>query len=159
MVLTDRSSRSYVTIEEVYRRYGFDLLRFLHGAHPHLNHQDCEDLLHQAILKAVAKSAQYDPQRGSLRMWLMGILRNEVRMDLRQRRRDPANLAPQLETEADPAAPAVEDAAVSREEPTPFRTPETITSKPPSRSASRGKTRSPSTIRPAYAFRAISAGS
>jgi RNA polymerase sigma-70 factor (ECF subfamily) len=82
----DRSSRRYVTIEEVYRRYGTDLLRFLHGAHPHLNVQDAEDLLHQAILKAVAHMEQYDPERGSLRLWIFGILRNEVRQDLRRRR-------------------------------------------------------------------------
>lgn len=86
-VSAPRSSRQYVTIEEVYRRYGADLLRFLHGGHPHLNHQDCEDLLHQAVLAAVASIDQYDPARGSLRLWLFGILRNEVRMDLRRRRR------------------------------------------------------------------------
>ena len=80
------SSRRYVTVEEVYRRYGADLLRFLHGANPHLNHQDCEDLLHQAVLKAVERMEQYDPERGSLRVWVFGILRNEVRADLRRRR-------------------------------------------------------------------------
>jgi RNA polymerase sigma-70 factor (ECF subfamily) len=75
-----------VTVEEVYRRYGEDLLRFVHGAHPHLDHAECEDMLHQAILKAVAHLDQYDPQRGSLRVWVLGILRNEVRQDLRRRR-------------------------------------------------------------------------
>jgi RNA polymerase sigma factor (sigma-70 family) len=88
--VSDRSSRRYVTIEEVYRRYGADLLRFLHGGHPHLNHQDCEDLLHQAVLLAVARIDQYDPARGSLRMWVLGILRNEVQGDIRRRRREPA---------------------------------------------------------------------
>ncbi len=82
-----RSSRRYVTIEEVYRRYGADLLRFLHGACAHLNHQDCEDLLHQAVLRAVARIDQFDPARGSLRLWVFGILRNEVRQDVRARRR------------------------------------------------------------------------
>lgn len=83
----DRSSKRYVTIEEVYRRYGADLLRFLHGACAHLNHQDCEDLLHQAVLRAVARIDQFDPARGSLRLWVFGILRNEVRQDVRARRR------------------------------------------------------------------------
>ena len=83
----DRSSKRYVTIEEVYRRYGVDLLRFLHGACAHLNHQDCEDLLHQAVLRAVARIDQFDPARGSLRLWVFGILRNEVRQDVRARRR------------------------------------------------------------------------
>lgn len=112
----DRSSRRYVTIEEVYRRYGYDLLRFLHGAHPHLNHQDCEDLLHQAILKAVARIEQFDPARGSLRMWVLGILRNEVRQDLRARRRRRTEAAGELEDELDPAAPAVGASAALHDE-------------------------------------------
>src|SRR4051794_3665730 len=103
-----RSSRQYVTIEEVYRRYGSDLMRFLHGGHPHLNAHDCEDLLHQAVLNAVASIDQYDAARGSLRLWLFGILRNEVRMDLRRRRRPaeprPTAEVPELSAEAPPEA-------------------------------------------------------
>lgn len=110
-----RSSRRYVTIEEVYSRYGADLLRFLHGAHPHLNHQDCEDLLHQAILKAVARIEQYDPERGSLRMWVMGILRNEVRQDVRRRRARGPVLDDGVD-EAPAAAPPVEASAAAAEE-------------------------------------------
>jgi RNA polymerase sigma factor (sigma-70 family) len=109
-----RSSQSYVTIEEVYRRYGVSLLRFLHGAHPHLNHQDCEDLLHQAILKAVVRIDQYDPERGSLRVWILGILRNEVRQDLRSRGRKPEELRGEIETEAQQAP--VDTGAVLAEE-------------------------------------------
>ncbi len=109
-----RSSRSYVTIEEVYRRYGYDLLRFLHGAHPHLNHQDCEDLLHQAILKAVVRLDQYDPERGSLRCWVLGILRNEVLQDLRGRRRRPSELRAEIDSEA--GQPPVDSGAISTEE-------------------------------------------
>jgi RNA polymerase sigma factor (sigma-70 family) len=113
----DRSSRRYVTIEEVYRRYGFDLLRFLHGAHPHLNHQDCEDLLHQTILKAVARIEQFDPTRGSLRLWVFGILRNEVRQDLRTRRRRPAEQGVELDLEPDsPGGATVEETAAAQDE-------------------------------------------
>lgn len=111
----DRSSRRYVTIEEVYRRYGHDLLRFLHGAHPHLNLQDCEDLLHQAILKAVARIEQFDPARGSLRLWLLGILRNEVRQDLRARRQRRTEAAGELEDELDPTT-AIGTTAALRDE-------------------------------------------
>jgi RNA polymerase sigma factor (sigma-70 family) len=112
-----RSSRRYVTIEEVYRRYGEDLLRFLHGGCPHLNHQDCEDLLHQAVLKAVARIDQYDPARGSLRLWVFGILRNEVRMDVRARRRRRTELTGEVEDlvpGSDP--PAADAAAVAQDE-------------------------------------------
>lgn len=113
----DRSSRRYVTIEEVYRRYGHDLLRFLHGAHPHLNHQDCEDLLHQTILKAVSRIEQFDPTRGSLRLWVFGILRNEVRQDLRTRRRRPAEQGVELDHEPDlPDGGTVEEAAAAQDE-------------------------------------------
>ena len=49
--------------------------------------------------------------------------------------------------------------AVSREEPVPFRWPETITSKFPFLSAFSLNTLNPLCIRPAYAFFAISAGS
>ncbi len=104
-----------MTIEEVYRRYGYDLLRFLHGAHPHLNHQDCEDLLHQAILKAVARIEQFDPARGSLRMWVLGILRNEVRQDLRARRQRRTEAAGELEDELDPTT-AIGTTAALRDE-------------------------------------------
>jgi RNA polymerase sigma-70 factor (ECF subfamily) len=100
-----------VTVEEVYRRYGTDLLHFLHGANPHLNHQDCEDLLHQAVLKAVEHMDQYDPARGSLRLWVFGILRNEVRMDLRKRRRGKVEPLAESASEEPPAL----DAAVSSE--------------------------------------------
>ena len=48
--------------------------------------------------------------------------------------------------------------AVSRDEPTPFRSPETITSKLPSSSARVGNSRFPSTMRPAYASSARSSG-
>jgi RNA polymerase sigma factor (sigma-70 family) len=114
LVSQARSSRSYVTIEEVYRRYGFDLLRFLHGAHPHLNHQDCEDLLHQAILKAVVRLDQYDPERGSLRCWVLGILRNEVLQDLRRRKRRRSELHAEIEAEA--KQPPVDAGVISAEE-------------------------------------------
>ena len=110
----NRTSRSYVTIEEVYRRYGYDLLRFLHGAHPHLNHQDCEDLLHQGILKAVTRIEQYDPERGSLRAWVLGILRNEVRQDLRRRMRSRSELRGEIEATAD-QAPVDADAILAEE--------------------------------------------
>jgi RNA polymerase sigma-70 factor (ECF subfamily) len=107
----NRSSRRYVTVEEVYRRYGEDLLRFLHGAHPHLNHQDCEDLLHAAVLGAVAHLDQWDPERGSLRLWVFGILRNEVRMDLRRRRRKAAPTLGELPDLADLQPSALAEAA------------------------------------------------
>jgi RNA polymerase sigma-70 factor (ECF subfamily) len=103
-----------VTIEEVYERYGLDLLRFLYGAHAHLNHQDCEDLLHQGILKAVARIEQFDPSRGSLRGWLLGILKNEVRMDLRRRARRRSE--PMGERDAAALQPTVEDAVASADE-------------------------------------------
>lgn len=112
--MTPRSSRRYVTIEEVYQRYGADLLRFLYGAHAHLNHQDCEDLLHQGILKAVARIEQYDPSRGSLRGWLLGILKHEVLMDLRRRARRRSE--PLGEREAPATQPTVEAAAASADE-------------------------------------------
>lgn len=112
----DRSSRSYVTIEEVYRRYGYDLLRFLHGSHPHLNHQDCEDLLHEAVLKAVSRIEQYDPQRGSLRLWVFGILRNEARMDLRRRASRPPSSQPELEGVAADEPGGLERAAARDEQ-------------------------------------------
>jgi hypothetical protein len=48
--------------------------------------------------------------------------------------------------------------AASREEPTPLRWPETMISKLPARSASGGNRRSPPTVIPAYAFRAMSSG-
>ncbi|MEZ4368676.1 MAG: hypothetical protein R2939_20735 [Kofleriaceae bacterium] len=44
-------------------------------------------------------------------------------------------------------------------EPTPFWAPATMTSKPPAASASGSMRRLPSTMRPAYALRAIAAGS
>lgn len=112
----DRSSRSYVTIEEVYRRYGYDLLRFLHGSHPHLNHQDCEDLLHEAVLKAVSRIGQYDPARGSLRLWVFGILRNEARMDLRRRATRPPPAEPELDEVAGSDPGALERAAARDEQ-------------------------------------------
>jgi RNA polymerase sigma-70 factor (ECF subfamily) len=109
----DRSSRRYVTVEEVYRRYGSDLLRFLHGANPHLNHQDCEDLLHQAVLKGVARLDQYDPERGSLRLWIFGILRNEMRQDLRHRKS--AGASPAALPDLPDDEPSVETRAVTIE--------------------------------------------
>lgn len=108
-----RSSWRYVTVEEVYRRYGADLLRFLYGSHPHLNHQDCEDLLHQAVLKAVARCDQYDPERGSLRMWIFGILRNEALQDLRRRTRRSER---SMEGEHVAEQPPVDAPAVSHDE-------------------------------------------
>lgn len=101
-----------MTVEEVYRRYGTDLLRFLHGANAHLNHQDCEDLLHQAVLKAVGRIDQYDPDRGSLRLWIFGILRNEVRQDVRRRR---GGTTGQDLTDVPDDEPSVEALAVSAE--------------------------------------------
>ncbi|MBI3726037.1 sigma-70 family RNA polymerase sigma factor [bacterium] len=111
----DRSSRRYVTIEEVYRRYGTDLLRFLHGANPHLNHQDSEDLLQQAVLRAVSRIDQYDPARGSLRLWVFGILRNELRQDLRRRRRQEGPVPAELSGFAS-AEPPVFASVVSSEQ-------------------------------------------
>jgi RNA polymerase sigma factor (sigma-70 family) len=46
-----------------------------------------DDLTSQAFLKALARLSSFDPRRGDLGTWILGIARNVVRDHLRARRR------------------------------------------------------------------------
>ncbi len=48
---------------------------------------DTEDLVQEVYLRAVRHIHSYRPRAGSLRMWLFGIARNEVRRNFGHRRR------------------------------------------------------------------------
>lgn len=51
---------------------------------------DVADVVQETLLAAARSARQYDPERGSLWMWLCGIARRQAALYLRKRRRGPA---------------------------------------------------------------------
>lgn len=61
-----------------------EIYRYL--AYRIVQRQDAEDAVARVFMKAWEKLNGYDPARGSLREWLMGIAKNEMKMYWRGRR-------------------------------------------------------------------------
>ncbi len=66
------------------------------GLARHLLHDDAaaEDATQEALMRAFAAADTFDPSRGTLRTWLLAIVRHAAFEMLRERRRAPAALEP-----------------------------------------------------------------
>ena len=93
-------NRSWEEYERYYKGYIFALLKNMG-----FNHQDCQDLLQQVLLKAwkTLPDFEYEKSRGKFRSWLTIVTRNTARDYIKSR----AGKNRQREIELDPELQAI----------------------------------------------------
>jgi len=88
--LTDETLASHAAkgdaaaFDNLYERYKKPVVNF---ARSYLKYRNlAEDVAQDAFLSAYLRICQYDPERGSFRAWLFGIVHNQCRQEARRRR-------------------------------------------------------------------------
>lgn len=87
-----------------------------------LGSQDAEDAVAETFLAAFASASSYDPKRGSVQAWLLGIAVNQVRRRWRADRRVAATLARLRSRDHDVDAGDLVDDVIARSDATTIRT-------------------------------------
>ncbi len=104
---------SVETIRFWYRRHADRVYRYARWRSG--DRASAEAVVSDVFLEAWRSSDDYDPERGSVESWLLGIARNVLRRERRRRARDPEALDPtDLEGLAAPG-PSPEDEALREE--------------------------------------------
>ena len=100
----------------LYRELWTPLWRYV-AARP-LSHEDAEDLCAQVFLRFLEKLADYDPARGAVQAWLLGIARHALLDHYRRSRPDRAQAEPleALARHAGDPAPDPLDAMIADED-------------------------------------------
>ena len=98
-------------LRDVFERYGGMILRI--GQLSLANRQDAEDLVQQVLVRAWRGRAGFDPARGTLGAWLLGITRRQIADRWKEHGRQLRDLNA---ASTDPTAPAPSepDAVVDR---------------------------------------------
>ena len=75
-MVADFLARKQSGLEGVYRSYGTPLYSV--ARHVLGNDEDAQDCVHDALLRVWQRSESFRPERGSLRSYLLGCVRNEA---------------------------------------------------------------------------------
>lgn len=110
---SDPGDPSVETIRFWYRRHADRVYRYARWRSG--DRESAEAVVSDVFLEAWRSSDDYDPERGSVESWLLGIARNVLRRERRRRARGPESLDPaDLEDLAAPG-PSPEDEALREE--------------------------------------------
>lgn len=94
------------SLTALYQRYLSGIWRYFH-AHLSWNRETAEDLVSETFLTAIRTLSNYDPERGTVYSWLIGIARNELRDYFRRSMQSESFLRASANNQgnADPATP------------------------------------------------------